>query len=121
MAFLDITKSMAPDFRLPSDLAARLGGPLKTIGISQVTSTCVGAIRLATLRDQSTIPLPDLPDLYEPLILFYERGGEFVRDNAGYLDLNGVSIRPLSLQDNLTSPPFQTSCHQMLDDLDRIR
>ncbi|MGP3688185.1 hypothetical protein ACTVZO_26405 [Streptomyces sp. IBSNAI002] len=37
--------------------------------------------------------LPDLPDLYEPLLLFCERGGTFLQDHAGYLDLAGVRMQ----------------------------
>ena len=61
-------------------------------------------MRLAALR-ASDATTPDLPDLYEPLVLFYERGGEFLADGAGFLDLTGVSIQPRSLRENLAAAP----------------
>lgn len=116
--FFDVTDYVDPNFRLPSELATELDEPLKGIASSPIQKTCLGAVRLAWLRDQKSATLPDLADLYEPLILFYERGGEFLSDNAGFLDLTGVSIKPMSLQDNLRTTPFLTLCNATLDALD---
>ncbi|MFG3508207.1 hypothetical protein ACGF5F_22220 [Streptomyces sp. NPDC047821] len=73
---------------------------------------------MAELRAQNPSALPELPDLYEPLVLFYERGGEFVEDNAGGLDLTGVSFRPGTPQGNLGTPPFRALDKTVLDAVD---
>ncbi|PJN27500.1 hypothetical protein CG717_25390 [Streptomyces sp. CB02613] len=64
------------------------------------------------------IEVDDLPDLYEPLILLYERGGEFMKDNVGALDLTGVSFRPGSLQSNTSNTPVVALDGTVLDALD---
>ncbi len=73
---------------------------------------------MAELQARKSAALPALPDLYEPLVLFYERGGEFVRDNGGGIDLSGVSFRPGRLEDNLRTPPFNALNETVLDALD---
>ncbi len=116
--FFDVTDYVDPNFRLPSELATELDEVLSSIASYSIRKTCLGAVRLAWLQDQKSATLPDLADLYEPLILFYERGGEFLSDGAGFLELTGVSIKPLSLHDNLRTTPFLTLGHATLDALD---
>ncbi|MBT2399444.1 hypothetical protein [Streptomyces sp. ISL-100] len=70
------------------------------------------------LRAQNPAAVPDLPDLYEPLVLFYERGGEFFRDNAGFLDLTGALFRPGTLRGHLGTPPLITLSDTVLDAVD---
>ncbi|MEV7639113.1 hypothetical protein AB0O32_04205 [Streptomyces rubiginosohelvolus] len=60
----------------------------------------------------------DLPDLYEPLIRLYERGGEFITDNCGALDLTGVSFRPGRLQGNAYNTQVVPLNDAVLDALD---
>ncbi|MGW7091493.1 hypothetical protein [Streptomyces sp. NPDC054874] len=84
-----------------------------------VKVTCRGAVSLAELRlHNPAIGTPDLPDLYEPLIHLYERGGEFTTDNVGALDLTGVSFRPGSLQNNSSSTPIVALHGAVFDALD---
>ena len=59
-----------------------------------------------------------MPDLYEPLVLFYERGGEFLRDNVGFLDLTGVSLRPGTLHGHLRTPGLNSLNDSVLDAVD---
>ncbi|MFE7181180.1 hypothetical protein [Streptomyces erythrochromogenes] len=116
--FFDVTEYVDPEFRLSSGTAADLEAFLGRVPGSEIRETCAGAVRLAEMRERNPAVLPDLPDLYEPLVLFYERGGEFVRDDAGGLDLTGVSFRPGTPQGNLGTPPFQALDGTVLDALD---
>lgn len=116
--FFDVTEHIDPEFRLSPEVAAELEGFLGTVPGGLLRSTCAAAVRMADLRAQTLAELPDLPDLYEPLVLFYERGGEFVYDNGGGLDLTGVSFRPKGLQDNLGSAPLVALRNDVLDALD---
>ena len=115
--FFDVTQYIDKEFRLPPALATELDECLKKVAYG-ARKTCGAAVRFAELRAQGNIATPDLPDLYEPLILFYERGGEFLQDGAGFLDLTGVSIKPRSLQNHLADLPFLTFDGRTLDALD---
>ncbi|MFD3762412.1 hypothetical protein [Streptomyces sp. NPDC058622] len=116
--FFDITEHVDPEFRLSPELSAELDEFLRTVPGSALRRTCAGAVRLAELRAQNPAAYSDLPDLYEPLVLFYERGGEFVVDNAGGLDLTGVSFRPGTAQGNLGTPPVRALSQTVLDAVD---
>ncbi|MEV5594050.1 hypothetical protein [Streptomyces sp. NPDC052496] len=116
--FFDVTPYVDAEFHLPTGLAAHLEEYLSGVPTGAVRRTCSGAVRLNELRRRSPSATPDLPDLYEPLILFYERGGEFVRDNAGFLDLTGVLFKPGPLQGHLRSPALSTLDDTVLDAVD---
>lgn len=116
--FFDVTEYVDPDFRLSPEIAAEIEEFLSTVPGELLRITCAGAVLMAGIRARNPAGLPDLPDLYEPLVLFYERGGEFVQDNAGGLDLTGVSFRPKGLKDNLGTPPFRALSATVLDALD---
>ncbi|MFJ7773635.1 hypothetical protein [Streptomyces yangpuensis] len=116
--FFDVTQYVDPDFRLSPGTAAELEAFLSRVPGSEIRETCAGAVGLADMRERNPAALPGLPDLYEPLVLFYERGGEFVRDSAGGLDLTGVSFRPGTPQGNLRTPPFRALGETVLDALD---
>ncbi|WP_183066746.1 hypothetical protein [Streptomyces sp. gCLA4] len=116
--FFDVTQYVDPEFRPSPATAAELQVFLSRVPAPEIRETCAGAVRLADMRERNPAALPDLPDLYEPLVLFYERGGEFVRDNAGGLDLTGVSFRPGTSQGNLRTPPFLALGETVLDALD---
>lgn len=117
--FYDITEFMDTDFRLPSDTAHELEKFLRARLSADVKVTCRGAVGLAGLRlHDPAIRAAELPDLYEPLIRLYERGGEFMVDNVGALDLTGVSFRPGSLQGNASNTPIVALRDTVLDALD---
>ncbi|MER6519191.1 hypothetical protein ABT246_20375 [Streptomyces sp. NPDC001553] len=120
--FFDVTSYVAPEFRptpeLTAELAAELADFLGRLPNGEVRQTCSGAVRAAGLRERNPAAFSDLPDLYEPLVLFYERGGEFTRDNAGFLDLTGVRFRPGTLQSHLGNPPVTLLGDTVLDALD---
>ncbi|MGW2628144.1 hypothetical protein ACWC2K_02240 [Streptomyces chattanoogensis] len=110
---------MDPEFQLPPEFSAELEEFLRRMPfLGDVRSTCAGAVRMAELRAQNPAVVPDLPDLYEPLVLFYERGGEFFRDHAGFLDLTGVLFRPGTLRGHLGTTPLTALSDVVLDALD---
>ncbi|MFJ2895856.1 hypothetical protein ACIO87_13335 [Streptomyces sp. NPDC087218] len=115
--FFDVTRYADKDFQLPPELAAELDACLKKVAYG-ARKTCGAAVRFAALRERGDVALPDLPDLYEPLVLFYERGGEFLQDGAGLLDLTGVSVRPRGPGNHLADRPFLTFDGRVLDALD---
>lgn len=116
--FFDITEYIDPEFRLSPSLSCKLDQFLRGQP-SGVKVTCRGAVRLAELRAQNPAMVPhDLPDLYEPLIRLYERGGEFITDNCGALDLTGVSFRPGRLQGNAYNTQVIPLNDAVLDALD---
>ncbi|MER5868299.1 hypothetical protein [Streptomyces sp. NPDC002044] len=116
--FFDVTEHMDPGVRLSPELSAELGELLRTVPGSALRRTCAGAVRLAELRARNPAAHRDLPDLYEPLVLFYERGGEFVVDNAGGLDLTGVSFRLGTARGNLGTGPVRALNQTVLDAVD---
>ncbi|MFE6914581.1 hypothetical protein [Streptomyces rubiginosohelvolus] len=116
--FFDITEYIDPEFRLSPSLSCKLDQLLRGQP-SGVKVTCRGAVRLAELRAQNPAIVPhNLPDLYEPLIRLYERGGEFITDNCGALDLTGVSFRPGRLQGNAYNTQVIPLNDAVLDALD---
>ncbi|WP_228991323.1 hypothetical protein [Streptomyces sp. DH8] len=117
--FFDITNYAAPEIKLPQSLYRELNEFLRARTVGLVKTTCAGAVRLAELRAQTpAAEQPSLPELYEPLLVMYERGGDFMRDNSGALDLTGVSFRPGTMQDYLGDTPIVTVRAPVLDALD---
>ncbi|MFK8848153.1 hypothetical protein [Streptomyces sp. Ac-502] len=72
--FFDATQHMTPELHLSPEIIEELQAFLSRVPNDAVKRTCAGAVRLAELRRQTPEAVPDLPDLYEPLVLFYERG-----------------------------------------------
>ncbi|MEU4178518.1 hypothetical protein [Streptomyces sp. NPDC026589] len=117
--FFDITEYMDPEFKFSPDTAQELEEFLRARMSGDVKVTCRGTVRLAELRlHNPEIGTDDLPDLYEPLIRLYERGGEFMTDNFGALDLTGVSFRHGSLQGYASNTPVVALDGTVLDSLD---
>ncbi|OEJ33510.1 hypothetical protein [Streptomyces subrutilus] len=120
--FFDVVEYLDPAFpAVPQEDAAQLRELLcGSIVVSPVNRTCTGAMRLAEFRARRPDALPDLPDLYEPLLLFYERGGAFLLDHAGFLDLAGVLVRPGTLAGRAAGPPLGSLDRALLDAVDAI-
>ncbi|MEU2394456.1 hypothetical protein [Streptomyces sp. NPDC007369] len=117
--FFDVTEYAASEFTLSPETSAGLQACLARVtGGESIRRTCTGAVRLAVLRAQDPAFGDGLPDLYEPLVLFYERGGEFLWDNAGSLDLTGALMRPGTLQGHLGSPLLPSLDSRLLDVVD---
>ncbi|MYX72994.1 hypothetical protein [Streptomyces sp. SID3915] len=117
--FFDATEYLNSDLALsPGTEANSRDFLVRLTGDDAIKRTCAGAVHLAALRTQSTAIGADLPDLYEPLILFCERGGEFLRDNAGFIDLTGALMRPGTLQGSLGTPVLRSLDSAVLDAVD---
>lgn len=117
--FFDATECLKSDFALSPGIEADLRDFLVQLtGDDAIKRTCAGAVHLAELRTQGAAIDTDLPDLYEPLILFYERGGEFLRDNTGFIDLTGALMRPGTLQGHLGAPALRSLDSAVLDAVD---
>ena len=52
---------------------------------------CGWYLRWASSKNQPTVAARGLPDPYEPLILFYERGGSFHRE-TNFLEMDGAKV-----------------------------
>ncbi|MGE7390413.1 hypothetical protein ACQKM2_33535 [Streptomyces sp. NPDC004126] len=117
--FYDVTAYVDPGFELPAAQAAELDGLERTVVWGELRKTCAGAVRLAGLGERTPDAVAGLPDLYEPLVLFYERGGSFSRDCSGaFIDLVGVMCRPGKLAGYLGSRPVAVLDDAVLDALE---
>ncbi len=117
--FFDVTPWVDPEFALGAEQADGLQKLLLRVPGAELRRTCEGAVRLAGLRARRPDAVDGLPDLYEPLVLFYERGGSFTRDCAtSALDLVGVSCKPGPLEGFLGSRPVALLGDAVLDALD---
>ncbi|RSS46748.1 hypothetical protein EF912_27305 [Streptomyces sp. WAC07061] len=117
--FYDVTAYVDPGFTLPPAQAAGLEELQRTVVWGELRKTCAGAVRLAGLGERTPEVVAGLPDLYEPLVLFYERGGSFSRDCSGvFIDLVGVMCRPGKLAGYLGSRPVAVLDEAVLDALE---
>ncbi|MER5785114.1 hypothetical protein ABT104_25885 [Streptomyces mobaraensis] len=69
------------------------------------------------MKDESSVPLPQLPDPYEPLIILYERGGEFPVEH-GYATFLPWRLPLEPREKYLTSEPGISLESAALDALD---
>ncbi|MFD0376230.1 hypothetical protein [Streptomyces sp. NPDC127112] len=117
--FFDVTPCVDPGFELGAEQAAGLAELLLRVPGAELRRTCEGAVRFAELRARRPDAVDGLPDPYEPLVLFYERGGSFGRDCAtSALDLVGASYRPGPLRGFLGGRPVAVLDDAVLDALD---
>ena len=79
--------------------------------------TCLWAVRWASLQRLPVILRHGLPDLYEPLLVLYERGGWF-RTERGQVDFGGPMIPVPSAEQRLQHPPMASFESEALDALD---
>ncbi|MFF8619284.1 hypothetical protein [Streptomyces sp. NPDC015350] len=118
--FFDLTEHIDPSVRVPDGIAAELDEVLRGVGPSSVRTTCRSAVRWAVFRSGSAAgprpDLPDLPDLYGPLLTLYERGGGFFVEE--FIDLGGAMVRLGTVESNLAARPFLTLAPATLDALD---
>lgn len=83
------------------------------------TRMSIAAVNLATVRDDAR-ELPALPDLYEPRVIMFERGGEFVVEGSPMVDVDivGVLIGDHAYRTSLT--PINSLDPEYLDRLDTL-
>ncbi|MFD8980791.1 hypothetical protein [Streptomyces sp. NPDC059564] len=117
--FYDVTAYVDPEFELGHEQAEQLEELLRGVPGEELRRTCAGAVRLAELRVREPALVAGLPDLYEPVVLFYERGGSFTRDcSGGFLDLVGALYKPGPLRGFLGSRPVGVLGDDVLDALE---
>ena len=58
----------------------------------QMRHTCFYYLRWEAIKYHPAVQPLNLPDLYEPLIVLYERGGWFRMEHGDYIDLGGPMI-----------------------------
>ena len=78
---------------------------------------CWWYIRWASVKNHAALVPLNLPDPYEPLIVFYERGG-WLRPEQGYIDLNGANVTIAGWQKAANQTPLPTLDSAALDLLD---
>jgi len=84
---------------------------------SLMRTTCLWAVRWASLQRLPVVQRHGLADLYEPLLVLYERGGWF-RTEHGQVDFGGVMISVPSAKRRLQRPPMASFEPEVLDTLD---
>jgi hypothetical protein len=112
--FFDVAEAIDPAVRADPELVARttqgLGWYAKRI--------CAWALHLAELRTVVPDLVPDLDDPYEPLIIMFERGGDFTTANSRIeVDLAQFPVR--SWVDYRTADPVVALDPAALDELDQ--
>ncbi len=88
-----------PQYRGPGtdpleDKIIALNGTVNAAGTfksSYAWNSCLWYIRWEAVKNHPALRPLNLPDLYDPLITFHERGGWF-RPEQGYLDLDGCTV-----------------------------
>ena len=81
--------------------------------------SCWWSIRWASVRNHPALAPLDLPDLYEPLLVLYERGGSF-HPHHGDIDFfpNRV-VQPVDPARWITREPLPSLAPAVLDEFDR--
>lgn len=88
--FGDYAECINPSVRAPEEALERVKNHLKYGDIVQ--TSCINALHWAALKDIIDLEVVyDLPDLFEPLLVLYGRGGSFVIRH-GFFEIGGVSI-----------------------------
>ncbi|WP_152471803.1 hypothetical protein [Nocardiopsis gilva] len=116
--FFDVAIIIDPEVRADEEIVERVKDHIE--GQSQlpvVTDTCIWSLHFAALRS-AAVPLPALPDLYEPLILMYERGGGFGIDGTGSIEVDMVALPRRGMQKFLSAEPLASLNPEELDTLD---
>ncbi len=84
-------------------------------------SLCAWYIRWAALKNDLALAAQNLPDLYEPLIVMYERGGSFTRHHGEIEIFPNISLQPGSPERWLSREPLTALDSETLDQIDRER
>ncbi|GAA1074869.1 hypothetical protein [Nocardiopsis composta] len=90
--FIDPAEALAPDVPAPAELMDRLFQDEHFLnrGLHEVKS-CARSLRLAAVRDAGR-PVPPFPDLFEPIIVLFERGGGFSLDKSRMMHAGGAAF-----------------------------
>ena len=82
-------------------------------------STCIFYVRWEALKNHPAVRGLALPDLYEPLIQFYERGGWFRMEHNDYIDLGGPMLGRGSPATYAQRPSLSSLDPAVLDQIDQ--
>lgn len=116
--FFDIAADIDPKVRAEPSIVSGLKEGLPGGLYPMVVRTCVWSLHFAALRDAG-IPIPDLPDPFEPLILMYERGNGFKLEGTGFIEVDFIGVRKGTREDHLVSEQRAPMNRAALDALDR--
>ena len=113
--FFDIAEAIDPSVRADPELVDRT-----TEGLGwYARRICAWALHLAELRTIAPEKIPDLDDPFEPLIVMFERGGDFTTAN-GRIEVDLAQFPIKSWIDYRTSDPVVSLDPQTLDELDGV-
>lgn len=118
--FYDMADYVAPGVTVAEDLRIRLEELIRTqVGWPAAAVVCRAAVHWAAVLDAGVRP-DGGEDPYEPLLLFFERGGLFTTE-SGFIEVSGGSVRRRSWQEYLDSKPADISPTALaaLDEADR--
>lgn len=102
--FFDIAQFAAPDVHVPDDLAERLEGLISAgIGWPAVGTCCRASLHWAAVLDAGAPP-SSLEDPFEPLMLFFDRGGGFTIE-TGFVEVGAGAVRLRTWQEHLKPEP----------------
>lgn len=115
----DLAEYVDPSVELDPEVSADLEEFIRlNVGTPSIQATCRGVVRWAAVRTKSKATLPDIPEMYEPLLLLFERGGDYAIGQ--FIDLQGVATPQGNLAENLSATPFLTLAPTTLDALDAL-
>jgi hypothetical protein len=115
--FFDIADHVAPGVRVPDALAARLERRIdEGIGWPVVAQCCRASLHWAAVLDAGAAPR-FTEDPFEPLLLFFERGGGFTIE-TGFVDVGAGAVRLRTWRDHLTPEPVVDLSATALDAVD---
>ena len=98
----DIASLIAPDVRAAPAVLEQVDGA-QPGWLGRDRFLCRWILHWTQLR-HSGVELPDLPDPFEPLVIFYERGAGFSLEN-GMIDVGVKWVRIGSVRENLIEAP----------------
>ncbi|MFI0351419.1 hypothetical protein [Actinomadura sp. 9N407] len=116
--FFDVAGRLGTGVAADPDLVRRVQQKMDLSSLQPAARMCKAALDFAALKEQD-VELPRLPDPYEPLVYFFERGGAFYRDCSGaFIEIGGAAIPYRAAKAKLVSEPYAPLDHALLDELD---
>jgi hypothetical protein len=117
--FADFADYLAPAQSPPKEISERLENKLAAVSINLwMKKTCLWALKWASLDESVRRSRADLPDPFEPLLMFYERGGRFYQEH-GYIYIEHVGI-PAGIKGWQTFVRFEPVVSLDSETLDRL-
>lgn len=112
-----------PDFAAYIDPVVRADPALvreleTALALNWSRTVCLNALHWTTLRATPGIALPDLEDPFEPLLIFFERGGDFTME-SNFIDVGGGAVHRKTWQHYLSTEQVVALDPAVLDELDQ--